>query len=107
AAAGTGGKGEALRATKVTGEDACIGFVKKKTSAVEKFHQRAGHGEAAFREQDEFAAALKIFGDAFDGVGRFGLNRKSVAVDHDETMDWGELGRLLGGDEFPVVVQAN
>src|SRR5581483_6191136 len=102
-----GRPGEARGAAQIAGEDAGAPFVKQKTSAFVELHERAGGGEAAFGEKNEFAPTVEVLGDALDSIRRLGFDREGVPVDHDEAVDGRELGRFPGGDEFPVVVQAD
>ena len=94
-------------AAQITGRNFRIRFVEQKTGSIEKLHQAAGLRKAAFWKQNKFAAALQIFRHAFDGVRRVGVHGKGVAIDHDEAVQPTYFCRGTGGDETPVVIQAN
>ena len=100
-------KGQALSAADVGGNDLGAGLENQEARAVEQLHQRAGAGEAAFREQHEPPAALEVLGHAFDSEGRVHVHGERAAVDHDAPVKPAQLRRGAGGDEAPVVREAD
>ena len=98
---------QSLDPAQVAGDDFGAGLVQKKPRAVKKLHQRAGARKAAFGEQDEATAALEVFGDPFQAVGRRVVDQKCAAIDGDLAMQPVGVRRHPRDDEFPVLLQTD